>query len=96
MKTFDDQYKIPNRGYNRSEERREGWLDGEVATPWGFVCVYAQGNEFHSHHSRLDFIHNGVQYIRHFSGKRFTKRGIKTKAMQFAKEIVERNSINDR
>jgi hypothetical protein len=88
MKIIDANWVVGKQGYNRTEERREGWLDGEVATPWGFVVCYAQGSEKHRHHTRLDFIHNGRLYSRNFSGKRFTKRGIKTKAMKFAKEIA--------
>lgn len=85
---FDDSIGVGKTGYNRTEERKEGWLDGEVATPWGFVVVYAQGDDKHTHVTRLDFIHNGRQYMRTYNGKRFTKRGVKTKAMQFAREIV--------
>lgn len=85
---FNDSIKVNKNGFSRTEERKEGWMDGEVATPWGFVSIYAQGDDTHSHVTRLDFIHNGRQYIRTFSGKRFTKHGVKTKAMQFAKEIA--------
>lgn len=91
MKIFDQNFKVEKRGYSRIEERREGWTDGEVITPWGVVSVYAQGDDTHAHHTRLDFVFAGRQWIRDFSGKRYSTRGLKTKAMQFAKEIHEAN-----
>lgn len=87
MKETDDSMAVGKAGYSRVNGGKE-WTDGEVATPWGFVVVYAQGDEQHYHHSRLDFIHRGRLYIRNFSGKRYTPRGLKTKAMQFAREIA--------
>lgn len=95
MKIFDDKISVGKTGLNRTENRNEGWVDGEVATPFGFVCCYAQGDDNHFYHTRLDFIHKGVMYMRNFSGKRYTKRGLKTKAMQFAREIVECHDIDD-
>jgi hypothetical protein len=88
MTILDDDYSVEKTGFSRTEERREGWLDGEVATPWGFVVCYAQGDKNNVNHTRLDFIHDGRLYTRSFLNKRFTQRGIKTKAMQFAKEIA--------
>lgn len=99
MKVTNNCLKVDKSGYNRSEERKhkglEGqdytWLDGEIATPWGFVCVYAQGDDKRYHFTRLDFIYDGKMYVRSFRGKRYTKSGAKTKAMRFAKEIVDNN-----
>lgn len=89
MEIYDDSMSIGKRGFSRIEVRKEGWTDGEIATPWGFVSVYAQGGENHFYHTRLDFICKGRLYMRNFSGKRYTPRGITTKAMRFAKEIAE-------
>lgn len=89
MKVIDDCLPVEKRGYNLTKEHREGWLDGKIATPWGFVCVYAQGDDKYYHFTRLDFIYDGKMYVRSFSGKRYTKSGAKTKAMRFAKEIVD-------
>ncbi len=89
MEIYNYSISVGKTGFNSTEERKEGWLDGEVVTPWGFVRCYAQGDDKSSHHTRIDFIFNGVMYSRNFSGKRYTKRGIKTIAFQFAKEIVD-------
>jgi hypothetical protein len=91
MDIYDDSMSFDKHGFSRIEVRKEGWTDGEVATPWGFVSVYAQGDDNHYYHTRLDFIHNGRLYMRNFSGKRYTPRVIKTKAMRFAKEMVLSN-----
>lgn len=88
MEIFDVSWKVEKRGTNRTVERRELWLDGCVATPWGYVICYAQGDDENFHHTRLDFIHGGRVYCRNFNGKRYSVRGIKTKAVQFAKEIA--------
>jgi len=89
MKVFNNNWSVGKYGYNQTQERKEGWLEGLVYTPQGFVRVYAQGDEKHYHITRLDFIREGRCYVRTFRGKRYTKRGVKTKAMQFAKEIAE-------
>jgi len=91
MRIDEYDYKVNNNFGNHTEERKGGWLDGEVSTPWGYVICYAQGSEHEFHCSTLRFIHNGRCYVRNFHGKRYTTRGIKTKAMQFAKEIATTN-----
>lgn len=88
MKIFNDSFSVGKTGFNRTQDRSHGWLDGEIATPWGFVIVYAQGDDNNEYLTRLDFIHKGRQYVRSFRGKRFTQRGVKTKAMQFARELA--------
>lgn len=89
MATYEQwKSKVEKRGYNRTTDRVDGWTDGDVITPWGFVCVYAQGDDKHHHCTWLHFIHNGYMYTRQFNNKRYTKRGIKTKAFEFAKEVV--------
>lgn len=87
MEFFDDSMKVQKDGFSRTEDR-ENWTDGEVVTPWGIVSVYAQGDENTTKHTRLDFVWGGRLHMRNFSGKRYSKRGIKTKAMQFAKDIA--------
>ena len=73
--------------FNRSTERKEGWTDIDVITPHGFVTGYAQGDETHTHHTCLDFFYGGRVHTRSFD-KRYSVRGIATKAMQFAEETV--------
>ena len=87
MKIFDDSMKVQKDGFSRTEDRG-GWTDGEIVTPWGIVSVYAQGDAENANHTRLDFVHAGRLHMRNFHGKRYSRRGIKTKAMQFAKEIA--------
>lgn len=92
MKIFDDSIAVGKRGFNRATENDGGWTDGEVGTPWGFVSVYAQGNSRGDNFSRLDFIWSGRLYMRNFPGTRFSKRGLKTKALQFAQEIASQSA----
>jgi len=83
----NDSMKL-NRSFARIT-RREGWLEGTVATKHGIVEVYVQGDAEFRHSSRLDFVHRGRLYMRTFSGKRYSPRGLVTKANQFAAEIVK-------
>lgn len=91
MKQFDDSMSLEKRGYGRIEVRKEGWTDGEVLTPFGIVTVYAQGDAENVPHTRLDFVWNGRLYMRNFGDKRYSPRGIVTKAMKFAAEIAAPN-----
>jgi len=75
-------------GFGRISRQREGWLDGEVVTPHGIVSVFAQGDSTHDHYSRLDFAYAGRLYIRSFN-KRYSPRGLVTKAKQFSREVIE-------
>lgn len=86
MKINNDSMSV-GTGFSRIEDRG-WWLDGEVATDYGFVTVYAQGDSNNFAYSRLDFIANGRLYMRTFD-KRYTARGLAMKARQFAREIVE-------
>ena len=90
MEIDDSSFSIGN-GFSRIEIRHEGWTDGEVVTPHGIVSIYAQGDKKYDCHTRLDFAHNGRFFVRFFSGKRYSKRGIVTKAKEFAREIINLN-----
>lgn len=64
------------------------WINGEVATPYGFVSVYAQSpDDGRNVYTRFDFIHKATLYMRYFK-RTFSERGTTTKARQFAKEIT--------
>ena len=92
-KYLDDSVSIMPRGFSRLEDRttpisRKKWIDGEVCTPYGIVTCMAQGHDGEApKFTRLDFCFNGRLYMRSFRGKSFSKRGIKTKAYEFAKEV---------
>ena len=88
MKTFDDCVSV-SRGFSRWNilSARNGYEEGEIGTPNGFVSVYIQGDEEHFHLTRLGFIWEGKMHMRNFY-KRYTRRGAVTKAKQFAEEIV--------
>lgn len=77
------------KGRGRVSERKEGWTEGDVVTPHGIVSVYAQGDDKNVFITRLDFAWKGRMHIRSFQGKRYSPRGIVTKAKAFAKEIVD-------
>ncbi|MFZ5698760.1 MAG: hypothetical protein ACOY9J_08630 [Pseudomonadota bacterium] len=88
MKVYDDTLAV-SRAYSRISVRNEGWTEGTVLTPHGIVIVYAHGDESHSHHSRLDFIWCGRLYMRNFSGKRYSPRGLARKAREFAETVAK-------
>lgn len=83
MKVIDDGWAVGN-GYSVIHNRTDSWNDGVVFTPHGIVRVFFYGNS-----SGLDFAFRGRVHRRTFEGKRYTRRGIVTKAKQFAKEIVD-------
>lgn len=90
MKIINTSSPITKYGYNLVNIRpRDGFTKGVVMTPWGIVDAYAQGDDKHRHNTSLIFIFDGRIHRRGFEGKRYTPRGIKTKAMQFAKEVVQ-------
>lgn len=84
---YEDSMSI-RKPFGRLHNNESGWTDGEVVTPYGIVSVYAQGDKENWHLTRLDFAHKNRMYIRSFR-KRYTHRGIVTKANRFAQEIVE-------
>lgn len=89
MEVYDYNYSI-GRGFGSTNTYKEGWMDGEVYTPHGIVIVYAQGDKNISPFvTTLRLMNKGVVYVRSFGGKRYSSRGIVTKAKQFAKEISE-------
>jgi hypothetical protein len=73
------------RGHSCLTDNR-GWTEGVVFTPHGIVEVYAQGDDVHRHSTRLRFFKDGYVYCRLWN-KRYSHRGIATKAKQFAKEL---------
>ena len=70
-----------------SLQKEYDYLEGSVSTKHGYVICYAQGDENCSHITTIRFIHEGRMYVRTFN-KRYSKRGIVTKANQFVTEIV--------
>ena len=95
MKQHDDSMQLGKRGYGRIDTTK-GYADGEVLTPFGIVSVYAQGDQQNAPHTRLHFVWYGRLHMRSFSGKRYSPRGIVTKAMEFAREIASPNARVDR
>lgn len=93
MKQTDDSMKLGKRGYGRINTKN-GYTDGEVLTPVGIVSVYAQGDDQNVPHTRLDFVFDGRLYMRNFIGKRYSPRGLVTKALEFADEIASHNEQN--
>ena len=90
MKITNGRFKVSKGGFNnirviRIEER--SYLKGTVTTPHGIVGCYAQGDLKCYSSSHLDFVFEGFHYTRRFK-KRYTARGLHTKAMQFALEVT--------
>lgn len=88
MQIHNDSFSC-KKPFGRVRIVKEGWTDGDVVTPSGIVGVYAQGDKENYHMTRLDFVFNGKWHIRCFHGKRYSPRGLVTKANQFASEIVK-------
>lgn len=90
MKLFNDSYSIkPHISLIRARNRGdETYLDGYVWTEFGAVGVYSQGSDKSVRASHLQFAYKGRVYVRRFN-KRFSERGLVTKAKEFAKEISE-------
>ena len=72
-------------------ENKNGFTDGCVATPHGIVKVYAQGGGKNFYVTNLNYVIGGRLFVRQFRGKRYSPRGIATKAKQFAKEVYEKH-----
>lgn len=88
MKIIDYNYGI-GKGFGAIRVLKEGVTDGEVITSHGIVSVYAQGDTDNPRMTTLSFVYKGRMYKRNFEGKRYSPRGIVTKAKQFAKAITE-------
>ena len=88
MKMYDDSIGV-GAGHSQVKFNPNGWTEGCVFTPHGIVSTYAQGDDTNVAHTRLDFVCAGKLYMRNFSGKRYSPRGIVTIAKRFAKEIIE-------
>ena len=69
-----------------SDSLRVG-LEGCVATPYGIVFVFAEDDD-KGGCSSFEFVWRKRYYVRLFN-KRYTERGLMTKAKQFAAEIAE-------
>lgn len=92
MKTKTDSISIRGTHVTRINTRKSkdgkfDWLDGEVITPHGTVCIMAQGDNFSFHHTRWDFACNGRLYMRTID-KRISPRGIVREAKRFVSDIV--------
>lgn len=86
MKIINDSCSIGG-GWSNIKRHGSDSISGIVITTQGIVEIYAQGNEEYIYASRLNFAWKGRMYLRTFD-KRYSPRGIVTKAKQFAKEIV--------
>lgn len=80
-KQHDDSFAIP-RQFGGQLRARDGYIDGPVVTLLGIVIAYTQEN-----YTRLDFVWNNRLHVRTID-RRFSKRGLVTKAAQFAKEVA--------
>lgn len=90
LKIFNDEWAV-GRGCSNITRHTVGgrhYDDGVVATPHGFVDVYAQGDNECYHMTSLRFIHKQMVYSRHIH-KRMTRRGMAMVAKRFAKEIAK-------
>ena len=93
MKT--ERHKIPKGGFNSIRVRRHGeesYLEGTITTPYGIVDCYAQGGLYVFEYSYLWFVYGGFRHTRRFN-KRYTARGLHTKAMQFAREVTTEGGV---
>lgn len=87
MKVYDNNWKFGS-AFSWIRDL-EDWTEGTIATRYGIVSVYTQGDARVEHYSRLDFARDGRLYTRNFEGKRYSHRGLVTKAKEFARQITE-------
>lgn len=79
MKHNDESFKLDGViGRIRSEN---GYLYGDVITPYGVVAAVCDTR------TRLDFVCKGRHHMRTWN-RRFTARGLATKANEFARELT--------
>jgi hypothetical protein len=88
MKIEDWNFRVSRCTGNISLSAKYDYLDGTVSTPHGIVSCYAQGDKSSYRFSSLSFIYRGIDYRRNFNGKRYSSRGLVTKAKEFANEII--------
>jgi len=89
MKTYQYHYSLSRPcSCIRTHRLNDGetYDEGIVETKYGSVSVYMQGDDKYNKISRMDINVNGIVFVKQFD-KRYTKRGIVTKANQFAKEM---------
>jgi len=93
MKVYDRDWKLDDTiSWIRD---LEDWTEGAIATQYGIVAVYTQGDARFEYSSRLDFVHNARLYTRSFKGKRYSHRGLVTKAKEFARHVTEGGNDED-
>lgn len=93
MKVYDSSWKFGNAiSWIRD---LEDYTEGAIATHYGIVSIYTQGDERFKYHSRLDFVYRGRLYTRNFRGKRYSHRGLVTKAREFARQVTEGGDDED-
>ena len=97
MKFNDDSFSLGNKPFGRIETRRLYGDDpdvtyeiGDVITPRGVVSIYAQGDNLSFYTTQLQFAYENRLYSRVFE-KRYSPRGIVTKANQFTKDVIHKN-----
>ena len=86
-------FTVNRPGGNIRPDKEYDYLEGNVSTKYGYVMVYTQGDQKLRHMTALWLIHNGRQYCRHIN-RRYSARGIVTKANRFAKEVSQMEPIN--
>lgn len=62
---------------------------GDVATKYGFVTAYAQGDDERWHLTELRFCYLGRIYTRTWRDRRYSQKYMVTLARRFADEIVQ-------
>ena len=87
---YNDYSFAHKKPFGRLHEHEKGWTFGDIITPHGIVSVYAQGDSKNFQLTTLQFAINERLYFRRF-GKRYTPRGIVTKANEFAKGVIANN-----
>ncbi len=65
----------------------QGWIEGTVATRYGFVTVYSQGDPMNFNWTDMQFIWGGHHHT-HSIKARFTKKGLARLAHKFVRSIV--------
>ena len=86
---YDTNYSVGPGWSNIFYNREYDCLDGYVITPHGIVLATSEGDSTHEPYTRLTFVWND-RFIYRIFYKRYSSRGLATKAKQFAREIAWR------
>lgn len=86
----DDSFAISKAGFTRwsCHDPKYDYESGELVTREGSVTMYMQGGDVRSRFTQINFSYGGRLHMRTYR-KRYTRRGVVTKAKQFVADVCD-------